>query len=86
MIQANFNEFSKSINFYVDKLINNSEVLVVNTENENGFVIMSIAEYNSLSATTYELKNKKNEERLNSAIDNINKGLIFEKELILDEI
>ena len=86
MIKANFNDFSKSINYYFDKLVNNSEILVVNTENENGFVIMSITEYNSLSATNYELKNKKNEQRLNSAIENINKGLIFEKELVLDEI
>lgn len=86
MIQTNINEFSKSINYYFDKLNNNSEVLVVNTENENSFVVMSISEYNSLNATSFELKSKKNEDRLNSAITKINNGLTFEKELILDEV
>lgn len=86
MIHANINEFSRSINYYFDKLNNNSEVLVVNTENENSFVVMSISEYNSLNATSFELKSKKNEDRLNSAITKINNGLTFEKELILDEV
>lgn len=86
MIQANINEFSKSINYYFDKLNNNSEVLVVNTENESSFVVMSLAEYNSLNATSFEIKSKKNEDRLNSAINKINNGLTFEKELILDEV
>ncbi len=86
MIQTNFSDFSKSINYYFDKLINNSEVLIVNTENENVFVVMSLAEYNSLNATNFELQDKNNVTRLNNAIDKINKGLTSEKELHLDEV
>lgn len=86
MIQTNISEFSKSINYYFDKLSNNSEILIVNTENDNGFVVMSLAEYNSINATNYELQNQNNKSRLDNAIDKINKGLTFEKELNLDEV
>jgi antitoxin YefM len=45
---------------------------------------MSLEEYNSLSATRYELSSKKNEQRLDSAISKIKNGGTFQKEL-LDE-
>lgn len=86
MIQTNISEFSKSINYYFDKLSNNSEILIVNTENDNGFVVMSLTEYNSINATNYELQNQNNKSRLDNAIHKINKGLTFEKELNLDEV
>jgi len=41
-----------------------------------------LEEYNSLSATHYELSSKKNEERLDSAISKIKNGDTFQKELI----
>lgn len=86
VIQANINEFSKSMNYYFDKLTNNSEILVLNTENENGFVVMTLAQYNSINATNFELNEKTNVNRLNEAIKKINNGQTFEKELFLDEV
>jgi antitoxin YefM len=43
---------------------------------------MSLDEYNSLSATQYELSSKVNEKRLDSAIEKLNSGKSFQKELI----
>jgi len=44
--------------------------------------IMSLEEYNSLSATQHELSSQSNEKRLDSAISKLKKGLSFQKDLI----
>ena len=43
---------------------------------------MSLKEYNSLMATNYELSSRKNEERLDSAIEKLKGSKGFAKKLI----
>lgn len=43
---------------------------------------MSLEEYNSLMATNHELSSRKNETRLDSAIDKLKAGNTFSKDLI----
>ena len=82
MLTASISDFRRDIKRYLDKVTENFETLIINRGKDNGVVIMSLAEYNSLSATSHELSSKTNENRLDSAIEKLKKGDNFEKELI----
>ena len=74
---------SIDIKSYLDKVTQSFETLIINRGKDNGVVIMSLAEYNSLLATNHELASKSNESRLDSAIEKLSKGITFEKTLEL---
>lgn len=84
MLTTSVSNFRKDIKSYIDKVINNFETLIINRGKDSGIVVMSLEEYNSLMATQHELSSKKNEKRLDSAIEKINSNKSFEKELISD--
>ena len=69
-------EFRKDIKRYFDAVTKNVETLIIHRGKDDGIVIMSLAEYNSLCATRHELSSKKNEERLTSAIAKLNSGKV----------
>ena len=69
---------------YLDRVINSFEVLIINQGKDSGIVVMSLQEYNSLMATNHELSSRKNELRLNAAVNKLKGGNTFEKELIED--
>jgi antitoxin YefM len=82
MLTTSISDFRKDIKKYFDRVSQNFETLIINRGKDNGIVIMSLGEYNSLMATNYELSSKANEKRLDSAIEKLNKGNSFEKTLI----
>lgn len=82
MLTTTISEFRKDIKRYLDNVINNFETLIINRGKDTGVVIMSLDEYNSLRATYHELSSRKNEERLDSAIEKFKKGTSFQKDLI----
>lgn len=67
---------------YIDSVINDFETLIINRGKDSGVVIISLDEYNSLRASQHELSSKVNKKRLDSAIENLNNGPSFAKELI----
>lgn len=71
MLTTTISDFSKNIESYLDKVTSNLETLVINRDKDNGVVIMSLEEYNSLSATHHELSSKENEKRLDAAIQKL---------------
>ena len=75
-------EFRKDIKMYLDRVVKNFETLLINRGKDSGIVVMSLDEYNSLMATNHELTSRKNEQRLDSAIDKLKKGESFTKDLI----
>jgi antitoxin YefM len=75
-------DFRKDIKKYIDNVIHNYETLIINRGKDTGVVVMSLEEYNSLSATQHELSSRVNEMRLDSAISKIEKGNSFHKNLI----
>ena len=81
MLTTTISNFRKDIKKYFDTVSQNFETLIINRGKDNGVVIMSLAEYNSLIATNYELSSKTNEQRLDSAIAKLAKGDSFEKSL-----
>ena len=82
MIVANVSDFRKDIKMYLDKVSTNFEPLIVNRGKNSNVVIISLDEYNSLMATNYELSSRKNEMRLDSAIEKLKEGKTVVKTLI----
>lgn len=82
MLIASVTDFRKDIKTYLDKVVKNFETLIINRGKDTGIVVMSLQEYNSLMATNYELSSRKNELRLDSAIEKLNNGNSFSKDII----
>lgn len=82
MLTTTLSDFRKNIKRYLDNVTNNFETLIINRGKDTGIVIMSLDEYNSLSATHHELSSKANEQRLDAAIAKFKSGDSFEKELL----
>lgn len=74
--------FRKDIKTYLDRVSKNFETLIINRGKDAGIVVMSLQEYNSLMATNHELSSRKNEMRLDAAIDKLKSGKTFHKDLI----
>jgi len=82
MLTATISDFRKNIKKYLDSVTVNFETLIINRGKDSGVVVISLEEYNSLIATQHELSSKKNEARLDSAIEKLRKGTSFEKDLL----
>ena len=82
MLTTTISDFRKDIKRYLDRVTENFETLIINRGKDNGVVIISLDEYNSLTATQHELSSKVNEARLDSAIEKLKSGSSFQKELI----
>lgn len=82
MIITNISDFRKDIKSYIDKVVQNFETLIINRGKGEGFVVMSLESYNALMVTNHELSSRKNENRLDSAIEKFENGKSFSKELI----
>ena len=74
MLTTTISDFRKDIKSYLDRVTDNFETLIINRGKDNGVVIMSLDEYNSLTATQHELSSKANEKRLDSAIEKLKNG------------
>jgi antitoxin YefM len=84
MLTTTLSDFRKDIKRYFDKVTQNFETLIINRGKDNGIVIMSLAEYNSLCSTQHELSSKHNEQRLDTAIEKLKSGKSSIKKLIED--
>jgi len=82
MLTTTISDFRKDIKKYLDNVTQNYETLIINRGKDSGVVIISLDEYNSLKATQHELTSKINEKRLDSAIDKLQSGSSFERDLI----
>lgn len=82
MLTTTLSDFRKDIKRYFDRVTQNFETLIINRGKDNGIVIMSLAEYNSLCATQHEMSSKENERRLDSAIEKLKSGTSSSKNLI----
>ena len=82
MLTATISDFRRDIKNYLDNVTNNFETLIINRGKGNGVVVISLDEYNSLISTQHELSSKKNEARLDSAIDKLKRGKAISKNLI----
>ncbi len=82
MLTTTISDFRKDIRKYLDSVTKNFETLIINRGKDTGVVVISLDEYNSLTATQHELSSRINEKRLDSAIEKYRKGSAFQKEII----
>lgn len=82
MIITTISDFRKDIKFYLDKVSQNFETLIINRGRDSGVVIISLEEYNSLQATQHERSSETNEKRLDAAISKFKRAQSFPKDLI----
>lgn len=82
MLITTVSDFRKDIKSYLDRVVKNFETLIINRGKDSGIVVMSLQEYNSLMATNHELSSRKNELRLDAAINKLKNETSFSKELI----
>ncbi len=82
MLTATITDFRKDIRKYLDSVTNDYETLIINRGKDNGVVVISLDEYNSLCSTQHELSSKSNEKRLDSAIAKLKSGVSFQKDLL----
>lgn len=82
MLIASVSDFRKDIKSYLDRVAKNFETLIINRGKNSGIVVMSLEEYNSLMATNHELSSRKNEMRLDTAIEKLKNKTSFPKDLI----
>lgn len=75
-------DFRKDIKRYLNRVAKNFETLIINRGKDSGIVIMSLQEYTSIMATNHELSSRKNELRIDSAIEKQKSGNSFTKDLI----
>ena len=60
------------------------ETLIIRRGKDSVMVLMPLLEYNALMSTYHELSSRSNEKRLDAAIEKLQKGEAFEKELLID--
>ncbi len=82
MLTTTVSDFRKDIKSYIDKVVDNFETLIINRSKDSAVVIISLDEYNSLMETNYLMSSRANERRLDEAIESINQGKGFKKDLI----
>ena len=82
MLTTTISDFRKDIKRYLDRVTENFETLIINRGKDTGVVVMSLDEYNSLTATHHELSSRANEKRLDAAIEKLKKGTSFPKVLL----
>jgi antitoxin YefM len=82
MLTTTISDFRKDIKKYINTVSEDFETLIINRGKDQGVVIISLDEYNSMLTTSHELSSKKNQKRLDSAIDKLKKGKGFQKKLI----
>ena len=82
MFIISVSDFRKNIKSYLDRVAKNFETLIINRGKDSAIVVMSLDEYNSLMATNYELSSRKNELRLDSAVEKLRSGNSFSQDLI----
>ena len=81
MLSTTLSDFRKEMKKYLDLVIDEFETLIINRGKDTGIVIISLDEYNSMQATFHEMSSKTNLKRLDDAIEKLEKGEGFEKEL-----
>jgi len=82
MLTTTISDFRKDIKRYFDRVTQNFETLIINRGKDNGVVIMSLAEYNSLCSTQHEMSSRENEKRLETAINKLKSGESASKDLL----
>ncbi len=74
MRTTSYNDFSSNINGYFKSVIDNCDSIIVNGDNDEAAVLLSLDEYNSLMETLYLMSSPKTMEDIRQAEEDIKNG------------
>ena len=80
-----YTDLRQNMKTYMDKVVQNSDPLIITRKNKENVVLISIAEYNSLLETNYLLSNRANAEHLKKSIAQHKAGKVKTRKLSGDE-
>jgi antitoxin YefM len=78
----NYTEFRKNLAENLNKVSSDSETIIVSRGKGKNVVVMSLDEYNALKETIYLTSTKANRQRLDEAIEEMEKGSFQKHKLI----
>jgi len=84
MIAANYTEFRTGLKRYLDDVEENNETLIIKRTSGKGTVLISLDEYNSIVETAHLLSSRKNKQRIDESISQMNSGNIIIGNLLED--
>ena len=80
-----YTDLRQNLKTYMDKVIQDSDPLIVTRKNKKNVVLISVDDYNSLMETYYLLSSEANAEHLKRSIDQYKAGKIVTRKLFEDE-
>jgi antitoxin YefM len=80
-----YTNLRQNLKYYMDKVFNDHDPLIIIRKNNENVVLMSVDEYNSLMETNYLLSNKANAEHLQKSINQHKSGKMKERKLYENE-
>jgi antitoxin YefM len=84
MIVKNITEFRKSMKETLDIIHENDETVILSRSDDRDVVLISLKNFNSIQETLYLLASKKNRDRLDAAMQDIeNYTNLVQKNLLL---
>ena len=81
MNATTYSDLRQNLKTYMDKVILDSDPLIITRKNNENVVLMSASEYNSLIETNYLLSNEANTEHLKKSIAQHKSGKITSRAL-----
>lgn len=74
MKTANFTEFRQNLRAYLDRVINDTDTVVINRGNGTAAVLISMDEYNAMKETEYIMQSPATMEAIQRASDELDNG------------
>ena len=74
MKTVNFTELRKNLRSYLDRVINDTDTVVISRENGTAAVIISMDEYNAIKETEYIMQSPATMEAIRRASDELDRG------------
>jgi len=71
---VNYTEFRKNLTKSLNKVNNDAEIVVVSRSKGKNVVVMALEEYNAIQETLHVVKSVSNRNRLDKAIEEMDKG------------
>ena len=85
MKAVNYSELRQNLKNNLDTVTDNEEMLIVHRPKNRSVVMMSLSEYNSMQETLHLTKSKANRQRLENAVENINKKQQLTKHNLIED-
>jgi antitoxin YefM len=80
----NFTEFRQNLARNLDKVNDDTEIVIVSRSKGKNVVVMDLEEYNAITETLHIVKSEANRKRLQDAIDEMNSGVYQAHKLLED--